>query len=257
VGGIVGLAVPPFRVMERGFYRSSAGIFLGFAVVFIAAKVSLAVRAGGLSPHGLLELAVWTAFSATFGVYLASLWGDAYARRARAFSLSILLGLAAILISADAYRPAPLLSPIGLLYTLPVVTGTMAMGSVATGMLLGHWYLIDLGLSIAPLRRVFNFFAWATAIHLAVLLIVPALYYVSSPAGAEAVVALWTVQRPLLLTRLLLGPVAALIVGYLIHRTLLIPQTMAATGLFYIATLFVMVGEMLGRLILFRTNLAL
>jgi len=43
----------------------------------------------------------------------------------------------------------------------------------------------------------------------------------------------------------------------MIHRTLQIPQTMAATGLFYIAILFVMVGEILGRLILFRTSLPL
>ncbi len=33
VGGIAGLAVPPFAVIERGFYKSSAGIFLGSALV--------------------------------------------------------------------------------------------------------------------------------------------------------------------------------------------------------------------------------
>ena len=38
---------------------------------------------------------------------------------------------------------------------------------------------------------------------------------------------------------------------------MLIPHTMAATGLFYIAILFVLVGEMLGRLLLFRTSLPL
>jgi hypothetical protein len=43
----------------------------------------------------------------------------------------------------------------------------------------------------------------------------------------------------------------------MIHRTLLIPQTMAATGLFYIAILAVMVGEFMGRYILFRTGFPL
>jgi hypothetical protein len=43
----------------------------------------------------------------------------------------------------------------------------------------------------------------------------------------------------------------------MIGRTLRIPQTMAATGLFYIAILAVMVGELLGHLILFRTSLPL
>jgi hypothetical protein len=43
----------------------------------------------------------------------------------------------------------------------------------------------------------------------------------------------------------------------MIWRTLQIPQTMAATGLFYIAILAAVVGELLGRLILFRTALPL
>src|SRR5207245_2590396 len=52
-------------------------------------------------------------------------------------------------------------------------------------------------------------------------------------------------------------PLSAPGLGFMIHRTLQIPQTMAATGLFYIAILFVLVGELLGRLILFRTSLPL
>jgi hypothetical protein len=54
-----------------------------------------------------------------------------------------------------------------------------------------------------------------------------------------------------------LGPLAAIGIAYLIHRSLEIPQTMAATGLFYVAILAVLVGELLGRLILFRTSLPL
>jgi hypothetical protein len=257
VGGAVAMAVPPFRTLERGFFKSSAGIFLGFALVFLAAKVSLVVRGGSFGLRIGLELALWAAFCATFGTYLASLWGDHYVRRARAFTLSLALGLAAIVLTVDAYRPVPLPSVLGFLYTLPVLTGTLSMGGVAAGMLLGHWYLIDLGLSIDPLQRLLRFFLWATALNLAVLLVLPAVYAVTSPYGAEAVRSLWTDHRPLLLTRLGLGPVAALLIGYLVHRTLQIPQTMAATGLFYIAILFVMVGEMLSRLILFRTALAL
>ena len=46
-------------------------------------------------------------------------------------------------------------------------------------------------------------------------------------------------------------------IAWLIQRTLQIPQTMAATGLFYVAILFVMVGEMLGRLVLYQTGLPL
>ena len=61
----------------------------------------------------------------------------------------------------------------------------------------------------------------------------------------------------LLLLRVALGPVAALAMSAMIRRVLAIPQTMAATGLFYIATLAVLVGELLGRYFTFRTGLPL
>ena len=41
----------------------------------------------------------------------------------------------------------------------------------------------------------------------------------------------------------------------MIWRTLQIPQTMAATGLFYVAVLTTVVGEFLGRFLLYRTAL--
>ena len=55
----------------------------------------------------------------------------------------------------------------------------------------------------------------------------------------------------------LASPVAAAAIAWMIWKTLQIPQTMAATGLFYIAILAVLVGEMMGRFILFRTALPL
>jgi hypothetical protein len=124
-------------------------------------------------------------------------------------------------------------------------------------MLLGHWYLIDLGLSIDPLVRLLRFFMWATAIHLLVLVGMLLVAAASGGDAARASAALLTEHRTLFLARLFLGPIPALGVAWLIHRTLQIPQTMAATGLFYVAILFVMVGEMLGRLVLYQTGLPL
>jgi len=66
---------------------------------------------------------------------------------------------------------------------------------------------------------------------------------------------LWSNHSSLLVIRLLVGQVAPLILSYMIWRTLLIPHTMAATGLFYIALLGVFVGEILGRQILALTFL--
>ncbi len=254
VGGIVALAVPPFSVLERGFYKSSASVFLACAVVYVGGRVTLAFRPRPV-PFGPVEAVLWCAFTAAALVYLASLWGDAVRARARAYAAALFLGVAALAASAGGYRVGPLFSAAAVFYPLAFLTGALALGAVTTGMLLGHWYLIDLGLSIVPLRRLFHYFVGTLLVQLAVLGL--AVLVIAAGPGGAVVASLWREHGALLLARFLLGPLAALALGWMIHRTLQIPQTMAATGLFYIAILFVLVGEILGRLILFRTSLPL
>ena len=257
VGGLAGLAVPPFPMLQRGFYKSSAAVFLGCAVVFVSGKATLALRAGSLGAGRGVELALWVLFAAATGGYLASLWSESAHRRARAFPIALLLGLVALTASASLHRLGPLFSPATVLYPLAFATGALALGAVATGMLLGHWYLIDLGLSIEPLQRMFHYFMSVLVLQLAVLALTMGAMAFAPGGGTQAVTSLWRDHGALLAARLVLGPLAALGLGLMIRRTLQIPQTMAATGLFYIAILAVMVGELLGRLILFRTALPL
>jgi hypothetical protein len=256
VGGVAGLAVPPFTSIDRGFYRSSAGLFLAFAGLFLAGKIALLVR-GDAAAGAWPEVAVWALFTGALALYTASLWGDSNARRARSFAAALLLGVAALTVSALRFRLGPALGPGTLIYPLAFLASALALGAVVTGMLLGHWYLIDIGLSIEPLERVYRFFLGALLAQVAIGVLGVLLLAATTNDGGAAAASLWRDQRALLLTRVVLGPVAALGVAWLIHRTLRIPQTMAATGLFYIAILAVLVGEMLGRLILLRTSLPL
>jgi hypothetical protein len=257
VGGVAGLSVPPFALLERGFFKSSAGVYLGFAVLYLAGAIGLAVRTAIAGPGQIVRLALWAAFTVALALYTASLWGDAVVSRARTYTASLGLGLAALAASATAYRMGPLLAPGTMLYPLAFVASALVLGAVATGMLLGHWYLIDVGLSIAPLRRLQRYFVGVLVAQLVVGAIVISVLGVSAGPGAAAVGLLWREHAALLALRIVLGPLAALGIAYLIHRTLAIPQTMAATGLFYVAILAVMIGEILGRLILFRTSLPL
>jgi hypothetical protein len=259
VGGLFALAIPPFAVIERGFFKSTAAVFLGCALLFLAGRIDLLFRRSAPlgTPGTLAELAAWVGFVLALARYLWTLWGDAGARVARAYLTALGLGTAALIATALVHRPALLPGAGHLLYVPAFLTGALTLGAVATGLSLGHWYLIDLGLSIAPLKRLFRFFIGCVLAHLTVLVITAGLTALLSPAGGAALTALWHDHRPLVATRLIFGPLAALGLGYLIHRTLEIPQTMAATGLFYIAILAVMVGELLGRLILFRTALPL
>jgi hypothetical protein len=257
VGGALGLAVPPFRVLDRGFYRSSGGIFAGFAVAFALTNAILTSQVGGVTGRAGVPCALWLVFAALFVAYVALLWGERSLERARVFTATLFVGVAALTASAEAFVPRSFSGAIVWLYPLPFLTAAATLGAVATGMLLGHWYLIDLGLSIEPLARLLRFFVWATVAHLVVLLAMLAMAAASGGDASRAALALLTQHRALFAARLLLGPIPALAIAWLIHRTLRIPQTMAATGLFYVAILFAMVGEMLGRLVLYQTGLPL
>jgi hypothetical protein len=82
-----------------------------------------------------------------------------------------------------------------------------------------------------------------------------ALYWLGTSSNIAALKQLWERHSTLLFTRLIVGQGAPLVLSWMIWRTLLIPHTMAATGLFYIALLGVFVGEILGRQILALTSL--
>jgi hypothetical protein len=78
-----------------------------------------------------------------------------------------------------------------------------------------------------------------------------------APPARAGVQGVLTAHLALFGARVAVSPLGAGVLGWMIRRTLDIPQTMAATGLFYIAVLAVLVGEMLGRFLLFRTGLPL
>jgi hypothetical protein len=259
VGGFLCLAVPPFHELERGFYKSSAGVFLGAALAMLAGKTGLLLldtgRSGGWP---LAEAAAWALFALAASVYLYSLWGDPYRLRARSYLATLGTGILALVVSASRFRLAPLTSVETLLYPLSFIASSVALGTAVTGMLLGHWYLIDTGMSLVPLRRVLRSFLGALAAQIAcIALVLLVLAIAPAPQTTEGFGLVWTHHRALLLARVTLGPGAGLVLGAMIARTLAIPQTMAATGLFYIAVLAVAVGEMMGRLLLFRTAVPL
>jgi hypothetical protein len=81
------------------------------------------------------------------------------------------------------------------------------------------------------------------------------IYLAGGPTSATNLATLWQRHSTLLVTRIVVGQAAPLALSWMIWRTLQIPHTMAATGLFYIALLGVFVGEILGRQILSLSGL--
>ena len=258
LGGLFGLSATPFHELERAFYKSTAGVLFVIAVLGfwgkshlywqnISAENSFAIVAEILF-HGL--------FVISFAAYMISLWGENQAFRARSFASCVLCGTTGLIFSAHGFYQAPFWSFETFVYPIAFFLSALLLGTVTVGMLLGHWYLIDTGQSLDPFIRIYKFFVVALVVQTIFLLIsVIVLYNFGVSESVIALERLWTDHRTLFLTRVISGQVAPLILSWMIWRTLVIPHTMAATGLFYIALLGVFVGEILGKQILALTSL--
>ena len=238
LGGLFALAGTPFHEIERAFYKSTAGVLYVIALLGLWGKSIFYWQS--LSHHFSwsvgLEVFFHVAFIFFFSCYMVSLWGERRTFRARSFASSVLTGLAGLVFSAHGFYDGPF----------------VAIETV------GHWYLIDTGQSLDPFIRIYKFFVAVLLIQCLIFtLSLLALHFFGSPNSHAGIERLWQYHSSLLLTRVIVGQAAPLILAWLIWRTLLIPHTMAATGLFYIALLGVFVGEILGRQILALTSLPL
>jgi hypothetical protein len=202
------------------------------------------------------EILFHVLFVISLAAYMISLWGENQEFRARSFAFSVLCGFTGLLFSAHGFYQASFWAVETFIYPIAFFLSSLLLGTVTVGMLLGHWYLIDAGQSLDPFVRIYKFFVAALVaqtIFLLTSLIV--LYAFGVPGSAVGLGRLWTDHPTLFSTRVISGQVAPLILSWMIWRTLLIPHTMAATGLFYIALLSVFVGEILGKQILALTSL--
>jgi hypothetical protein len=262
-GGLFALAATPFHELHRAFYKSTAGVLYAIGLFALWGKASLwegflyaETPRSAESLSSALEILFYGIFMLAFSCYLISLWGERQRFRARSFSASIISGLFGLILISQRFHQASLLSFEALFFPISFFLSSLLLGSVTVGMLLGHWYLIDTGQTLEPFIRIYRFF-FITLVAQSVLLLFspPALYVLGSGKTLDSLRQLWENHSTLLFARALLGQASPLILSYMIGRTLQIPHTMAATGLFYIALLGVFVGEILSKQILALTSL--
>jgi len=258
LGGLFALAATPFHEIERAFYKSTAGVLYVIALIGLWGRSSFYWQslAQQFSWSISLESFFHVSFLVSFSCYMLSLWVEWQLFRARSFAASILAGVAGLLLSAQSFYSAGIISVETMVYPTTFFLSSMLLGSVTVGMLMGHWYLIDTGQSLAPFIRLYKFFVVTLIAQCVIFLLAPwALYHLGNSQSIAGLERLWQRHATLAVTRVAVGQVAPLILSWMIWRTLQIPHTMAATGLFYIALLGVFVGEILGRQILALTSL--
>ena len=258
LGGLFALAGTPFHEIERAFYKSTASVLYVIALIALWGKCALYWQTLGerFSWSVIAEVFFYVSFVISFSCYMFSLWGEHRVFRARSFASSLLTGVAGLVLSSHGFFRSAIFSVETIIYPMAFLFSTLLLGSVTIGMLIGHWYLIDTGQSLAPFVRIYKFFVITLILQCVFFVVAPVLlYFLGTSETLAGLDRLWQRHGTLVLTRVILGQGAPILLSWMIWRTLKIPHTMAATGLFYIALLGVFVGEILGRQILALTSL--
>ncbi|HET6820009.1 MAG TPA: hypothetical protein VFH98_05585, partial [Candidatus Limnocylindria bacterium] len=152
-------------------------------------------------------------------------------------------GLVGMLALATLAAGGATLSP--LLFSVQLVLGALALGSVNAAMLLGHWYLVTPKLSAAPLRRMMWLLLAALGVQ-GLAFGVAVLAVSSGPLGGPI--------GPLTWLRLGVGivlPIGITVLALLATRA---ASLQASTGLLYIGLAFIIAGSIAGASITYLTG---
>jgi hypothetical protein len=216
----------PTGALGKGFFSLHAT--LAFAFFLLAAVI----RPAGLPPLAALAAAALT------GLYALAAHAD-------------LAGRARPLLGAGAVAGAWAMARVALVAPRPngdgwtvagAALGGLLLGAVLLTMNLGHWYLVSRSLPLRLLSRGAALFA-ALAAARAVLLAAAVL---ASPSR-EGLAALLSLERDALffLFRVLWGIAGPIALSWFIWKTAEMKSNQAATGLLYVALVFVLIGELL------------
>lgn len=256
VGSVGLLALIPLHVLGRGFFKTCAWIFVVLALLhwWIASRPP--EYTGFLSLFGSSLWATWKGrefgamviFAFLTMLYLLSLyrWSDGTTRGTLTAATAV--GVFSILNNSIAVREAGMTAFQAGLLPVNFILSALALGTVFTGMLLGHYYLVKPDLPLCPLWR----FTW---LLLAVLLAQGAALFILvmnefTPEQAQVVWAgnvfltQWGME---FWGRVIVGLVGTFLVALVIIISLRMHATRTATGFFYIGMMTVLVGELMSR----------
>ena len=236
VGGVAILwAVPLWGNVRTSFWKVNGGVLAAIAVLsYFAARAPLLEPAGtpGSTTVGVALLGVFAALNVV-GQVAVWMRGEALMRIASIVSVPV--GVAALV--AIALDPAAEAAQGVAIFQL--LAGAAFGGAATTGLLLGHWYLVDRKLSRAPLARINDaFLAGAVLAGIAAFLARgagagEAQSSLSPLLGAGALAAYLAIGLAVL----------CLVIGGFIRALVRENSIQAATGLFYLGVIMGLSAE--------------
>ncbi|MEZ6071086.1 MAG: hypothetical protein R3C10_12620 [Pirellulales bacterium] len=230
LGLALGMAITSSREVDNGYFRAHSWVLLGLAVLASAVTAS----AAGLG-------SIWTPIAAAVASYASGvcwIYG-----RPRAGKVALLLIALLNLVGASGAYAVEETSHVGpAAAVVDVFSSGMLLGVTMAAMLLGHWYLNNPGMRLAPLRRLVIVIGVAVAVRSVVVGLGLAAWVDSGAAPA-------TVDLALLAIRWLAGLLGTAGAAVLVWYTLKVPNTQSATGILYVAVITTFLGELSGQLL--------
>jgi DMSO reductase anchor subunit len=252
VGGAIALLLVHLRgEVAKGFTLFTGWCLWVSAVLAVALHWSFPplLQAPGSGLWFAAEQTLSVAFVVVLLVLLVALHRGWTQAEQLAGPLVPLVGLAALW-SAAMVEPGTQLFGYGA--AVAALAGAVALGSVLTGLSLGHWYLVAPNMSLQPLIRV-NFLCLgalvAQVLLMATLLLAPG-------SSADGVARLFGEQAIFLAVRVLFGLAVPLAGVVMVWRTARIRSLDSATGILYVVATLVLVGEIAARSLFFLTGVA-
>ncbi|MFN3477364.1 MAG: hypothetical protein ACK4Z6_07440 [Candidatus Methylomirabilales bacterium] len=240
-------------VGKRGFLKLIAFTSLSLEGIALGIQL-LALRQCSVFDVGcwMFDPGVWSLGSGVlFFLLLAIFTALLFIRDERKSPLflrfTLLVGGSVLCFAAVSFLPSPVsYLPSLVLLLLSFFTSALLLGSVVVAMLLGHWYLVEPGLSIGPFKRLAALYLGSCLLQ-GLVVLGSALFAFFGGPSSKMTLATYPYA---LIGRIGLGVFIPLAIGALVWETLKIPHTQAATGLLYVAIVLVLAGELLGRYLL-------
>jgi hypothetical protein len=248
-GLVVSLAVVRLGEEGRKFFLFNGALGLVLGALSLALRLVGPGRFGGeqlrVSPLAAGLTALGLALLAAYLV--AAAWRDVRPLL-RVAATVLALG---ILADASALHPA---APIR--HAINAGLSAWLAGSILLAMILGHFYLVIPGLSIAPLRSLFRFSLAGLALRIALIAVAGALWWSTATPDAFSV-ATFLNQGVFVLQRVLFGLVIPASLAWFTWKTIEMRSTQSATGILYVVVFLTLVGEALSVYLSLETSVPL
>jgi hypothetical protein len=248
--GILGaLLLAPFDDLRRFFFALNGGLAFGFLCLAAPYRPDARLLLSGAAAPGRLpeyvgSLAAGLAIVLVIA-YVAVLYLPG-GRRGRAL-LALATSAALVATAADGWQAARG-GAAGWISGANALAAAALLGSVIVAMILGHWYLVRWRLPVAHLVRFSLVMAGAIALRAALLIGGLWIAGARSPLGLGGFLSSIAVDRAVFFwPRVGFGILGPAVFAYMVHETARIRSTQSATGILYIAVIFVIIGEFMAR----------